>query len=173
MAREHAKALNQSLLDTPIGSMLAIASNDALYVLDFVERRYLMSEIEWLNKKLKIEVTAGRNKIIDSIEKELQQYFAGELKKFKTPLFLLGSPFQKSVWQSLMKIPYGKIQSYSELATAVGKPKAFRAVANANGANLISIVIPCHRVINSNGNLGGYAGGVSRKEWLLNHEKKL
>lgn len=168
-----AQVLKASWLDTPLGPMLAIANDDALYLLEFVERRGLEREIERLRKKLKAVIIPGRTKPIDSIESELQQYFAGKLKKFKTPLFLLGSPFQKTVWQSLMKIPYGKTQSYTELATAVGKPTAFRAAANANGMNQIAIVIPCHRVINSNGNLGGYAGGVSRKEWLLNHEKKL
>lgn len=168
-----AKNFKQALIDTPLGSMLAIANDDALYLLEFVECRGLEREIERLQKKLKVVIIPGRTKPIDLIESELQQYFAGNLKKFKTPLFLLGSPFQKTVWQSLMKIPYGKTLSYTELATAVGKPTAFRAAANANGMNQIAIVIPCHRVINANGNLGGYAGGVSRKEWLLNHEKKL
>jgi O-6-methylguanine DNA methyltransferase len=111
----------------------------------------------------------------DAIMRELEAYFAGIIQEFKTPLFLfslIGSPFQKRVWEELQKIPRGETRSYAEIAKAIGKPSAFRAVALANGANQIAIVIPCHRVINSNGDLGGYGGGIKRKEWLLKHERK-
>lgn len=107
-----------------------------------------------------------------SIEQELKKYFEGRLGKFTTPLFLLGSPFQKKVWNELLKIPYGTTRSYAAQAVSMGEPKATRAVANANGANQLAIVIPCHRIINSNGALGGYGGGIARKEWLLQHESK-
>ena len=103
---------------------------------------------------------------------KLKSYFEGKLKKFETPLFLLGSPFQKKVWQALLKIPYGTTRSYAAQAVSMSEPKATRAVANANGANQLAIVIPCHRIINSNGALGGYGGGIARKEWLLQHEAK-
>ena len=99
-------------------------------------------------------------------------YFEGKRQDFKTPLFLLGSPFQKRVWEELMKISPGKTRSYAEIAMAIGKPTAYRAVANANGANQLAIVIPCHRVINSNGELGGYGGGIARKKWLIDLEKQ-
>ena len=110
---------------------------------------------------------------IKSIEKELKQYFSSKLLEFKTPVHLIGSEFQKSVWQALQKIQIGKTCSYADQAKAIGKPTAFRAVANANGMNPLGIIIPCHRVINTNGELGGYGGGLARKEWLLKHEREL
>jgi AraC family transcriptional regulator of adaptative response/methylated-DNA-[protein]-cysteine methyltransferase len=99
-------------------------------------------------------------------------YFDGNLTEFKTPLFFLGSSFQKQVWEALRKIPFGQTRSYAEMATFIGKPSAFRAVANANGANQLAIVVPCHRVINTNGDLAGYGGGIARKKWLIHHEQK-
>jgi AraC family transcriptional regulator of adaptative response/methylated-DNA-[protein]-cysteine methyltransferase len=163
--------LKATWLDSPLGPILAIGDEIALYLLEFVERRGLEREIERLRKKSKSAIIPGRTKPIDSIEKELKLYFSGKLKEFKTPLFMFGSPFQKRVWNELKKIPYGKTCSYADLAKAIGKPTAFRAVANANGANQLAIVIPCHRVIASGGGIGGYGGGISRKEWLLELEK--
>jgi AraC family transcriptional regulator, regulatory protein of adaptative response / methylated-DNA-[protein]-cysteine methyltransferase len=168
-----AKILKASWLDTPLGPMIAIGDEDALYLLEFVDRRGLEREIERLRKKTKAAIIPGETKSIRSIENELKNYFEGKLTEFKTPLSLLGSPFQKRVWQELQKIPPGKTRSYSDIAKALNKPTAFRAVAQANGANQIAIVIPCHRVINSNGELGGYGGGISRKQWLIKHEKLL
>jgi AraC family transcriptional regulator of adaptative response/methylated-DNA-[protein]-cysteine methyltransferase len=97
-------------------------------------------------------------------------YFSGVNHEFITPLALLGSPFQVQVWEELIRIPKGETRSYAQLASAIGRPSAYRAVARANGANQIAIVIPCHRVINSSGELGGYGGGIKRKQWLLDHE---
>lgn len=125
-----------------------------------------------MRKKTQSAIIPGRTKPINSIEKELKIYFEGNLLEFKTPLQLLGSPFQKRVWEALKKIPPGETRSYSDLAIAIGRPSAFRAVAQANGANQLAIIIPCHRVINSNGELGGYAGGLTRKKWLIIHERK-
>ncbi|MCS5711877.1 methylated-DNA--[protein]-cysteine S-methyltransferase [Candidatus Berkiella aquae] len=164
--------LKASWLDTPLGPMLAIASEEALTLLEFVDRRGLEREIERLRQKTKSAIIPGRTPPIDSIEGELKSYFKGHLSQFKTPLFLLGSPFQLNVWDGLQQIPYGETLSYSSLAAKLGKPSAFRAVANANGANQLAIVIPCHRVINQNGELGGYGGGLTRKQWLINHEKQ-
>jgi AraC family transcriptional regulator of adaptative response/methylated-DNA-[protein]-cysteine methyltransferase len=113
----------------------------------------------------------GQSPILSQIQREMTQYTTGQLTTFKTPIIFTGTPFQKSVWQALMKIPYGQTRSYAEVAASIGMPTAFRAVANANGANSLSIIIPCHRVIKSDGDLCGYGGGVARKEWLLNHEK--
>jgi len=163
--------LKSSWLDTPLGPMLAIADEQALYLLEFVERRGLEKEIERLRSKAII--LPGSTDSITLVESELQAYFAGNLKAFKTPLHLIGSPFQKSVWDELIKIPYGQTRSYADQAAAIGKPSAFRAVANANGANQIAILVPCHRIINSDGKLGGYGGGISRKKWLLDHEKQI
>lgn len=168
----HSKILKASWLDTPLGPMLAIADEQALYLLEFVDRRGLEREVERLRQKIKSTIIPGHTQPISSIESELAQYFNGKLREFKTPLFFLGSPFQRLVWEELINIPYGQTRSYSDLASAIGKPSAFRAVAQANGANQFAIIIPCHRVINTNGELGGYGGGLMRKKWLISHEKQ-
>ena len=164
--------LKSSWLDTPLGPMLVVSDEDGLYLLEFVERRGLEREIERLRIKTKSAIIPGRTAAIDLIEEELLSYFVGKLKIFKTPIHTLGSPFQKMVWQELINIPYGEIRSYLAQANAIGKPTSFRAVANANGANQLAIIIPCHRIINSNGELGGYGGGIARKQWLINMEKQ-
>lgn len=166
------KILKASWIDTRLGPMVAIGDEHALYLLEFVDRRGLEREVERLRKRTKSAIIPGITEPIRSIERELAQYFEGTLTAFTTPLFLLGSPFQKSIWEQLMNIPPGETRSYLDLARSLGKPTAFRAVAQANGANQLAIVIPCHRVINSNGDLGGYGGGISRKNWLLDHEKQ-
>jgi len=170
---DESRILRAAWLDTPLGPMIAIADEEALYLLEFVDRRGLEREIERLRKKCKSAIIPGNTKAISSIEKELELYFKGELKEFKTSLLFLGSPFQKHVWTELLKIPPGETRSYAELAKAMGKPTAYRAVAQANGANQLAIIIPCHRVINTNGELGGYGGGITRKNWLINHERKM
>ncbi len=164
--------LKVSWLDTQLGPMIAIADEAALYLLEFVDRRGLEREIERLRWKMKSAIIPGTTQPIQSIESELKAYFEGRLSEFKTPLFLMGSPFQRCVWEELQKIPSGETRSYSDVAITMGKPSAFRAVAQANGANQLAIIIPCHRVININGELGGYGGGLMRKKWLINHEKQ-
>lgn len=163
--------LKASWLDTRLGPMIAIASDTALYLLEFVDRRGLEREIQRLREKTRSAIIPGITAPIHSIEKELSLYFDGKLKAFKTPLCIEGSPFQQQVWDELKKIPVGATRSYLDIAKAVGRPAAFRAVAQANGANQFAIVIPCHRVINANGKLGGYGGGIVRKEWLINFEQ--
>jgi len=172
MKNNHHTILQFSLLDTPLGTMLAVANEQALYVLDFVDRHNLEHTIEQLKIKTKSAIIPGRARHIDSIEQELALYFAGCLKEFKTPVHLAGSLFQQNVWNSLICIPYGTTISYAQEARMIGKPSAHRAVANANGANQLVIIIPCHRIIRSDGNLGGYGAGITRKQWLLNHEKR-
>ncbi|WP_133128434.1 bifunctional transcriptional activator/DNA repair enzyme AdaA [Legionella nagasakiensis] len=162
--------LKASWLDTPLGPMIAIASHTALYLLEFMDRRGLEREIERLRIRAKAAIIPGTSPPIESIESELNAYFAGTLQAFKTPLHLMGSPFQQQVWNALRTIPYGETRSYAEQAQLIGRPTAYRAVANANGANQLAIVIPCHRIITSEGTLGGYGGGVTRKKWLLEHE---
>ncbi|MCF6765070.1 trifunctional transcriptional activator/DNA repair protein Ada/methylated-DNA--[protein]-cysteine S-methyltransferase [Thiotrichales bacterium 19S3-7] len=169
--RTDGKVLSASWIDSPLGPMIAIADNDYLYLLEFIERRGLEREIERLRKRLKLGVIPGSTKIIEQIKSELMAYFSAKSFKFITPIYLLGSEFQKKVWHTLQEIQPGKTLSYLEVAKAIDHPKAFRAVANANGANQLAIIIPCHRVINANGALGGYGGGISRKDWLLKHEK--
>ena len=171
--KTQATILKAAWLDTPLGPMVTIADEDGLYLLEFVDRRGLEREVERLRKRKSAAIIPGETASIKSIEKELKQYFSGKLLEFKTPVHLIGSEFQKSVWQALQKIPLGKTCSYADQAKAIGKPTAFRAVANANGMNPLGIIIPCHRVINTNGELGGYGGGLARKEWLLKHECEL
>lgn len=164
--------LKAAWLDSPLGPILAIADEEKLFLLEFVERRGLEREVERLRQRLNAAIVPGMSEPLRSIEQELKKYFEGTLKQFETPLFLLGSDFQKRVWKELLRIPYGATRSYAAQAVAMGSSKATRAVANANGANQLAIIIPCHRIINSNGALGGYGGGVARKEWLLQHEAK-
>ena len=154
--------LKADWLDTPLGSMIAMADEKALYVLEFMDRE----------RSTHSAITTGRTEPIDSIAKELRLYFEGKLELFQTPIKMTGSAFQTEVWSKLQQIPLGKTCSYAEIARAIKNPLAVRAVGRANAANLLAIIIPCHRVINANGDLGGYSGGIKRKEWLLNHEKR-
>lgn len=158
-------------IDTKLGPMLSIADENFLYLLEFVDRRGLEREIERLRQKLNAAIIPGKTVISEKIEAELKVYFQTGLAKFETPYQLIGSDFQKSVWKELLKIEKGKTSTYKELAEKLGNPKAMRAVGNANGANQLAIIIPCHRVVQSDGTIGGYGGGVERKRWLLNHEK--
>lgn len=164
--------LTAAWIETPLGSMLAIADDQGLYLLEFVDRRGLEREIERLRKRTGAAILPGMTRPLLLITQELKLYFAGKLNQFHTPLRLIGSPFQLAVWEALRQIPSGETRSYSELAQSMGAPSACRAVARANGSNQLAIIIPCHRVIQANGTLGGYGGGVVRKEWLLKHERK-
>ncbi|GIO89127.1 bifunctional transcriptional activator/DNA repair enzyme AdaA [Paenibacillus lactis] len=169
----HHRVLRASWLDTRLGPMIAIADEEALCLLEFVDRRGLEREVERLRRRTRSAIIPGCTAPLRSIERELVEYFDGKLTAFKTPLRLLGSPFQQEVWNRLLQIPAGQTSSYGEIAATMGRPTAYRAVAQANGANQLAIVIPCHRVINANGELGGYGGGLSRKQWLLNHERAM
>lgn len=154
-------------INTPLGNMIGLANNDYLYFLAFEDQKNCPS----LDTKKDL-LSEQSNPIINSLKIELQKYFDGTLKTFKTPLFFSGTPFQQIVWKTLLTITYGETCSYKELAHLIGNPYAYRAVAQANSANPFSLIVPCHRIITSNGNLGGYNGGLNRKEWLINHEKK-
>jgi AraC family transcriptional regulator of adaptative response/methylated-DNA-[protein]-cysteine methyltransferase len=167
----HKCILKAAWLDTVLGPMLAIADEEGLYLLEFVDRRGLEREIERLRLKTKSAILPGTTDPVTSIDRELTEYFNGQRMQFETPIHLLGSPFQKAVWAELMRIPYGETRSYSNQAKTLNHPNAFRAVANANGANQLSIIVPCHRIISSDGTLGGYGGGIERKKWLIEHEK--
>jgi AraC family transcriptional regulator of adaptative response/methylated-DNA-[protein]-cysteine methyltransferase len=166
-------ALKADWIDTPLGPMIAIADQNALYLLEFVDRRGLEKEIEKLRIKTSSAILPGKTDPICQIEKELQLYFHGKLKAFKTPIHMMGSLFQKDVWLELQRIPIGETRSYRDIARAIKRPLAVRAVARANGANQFAILVPCHRVINTNGDLGGYGGGMARKKWLLAHEESM
>ena len=162
--------LKAEWIDTPLGPMVAMGSETALYLLEFTDRRGLEREIERLRTRLKAAIVPGKTEVLQQLKQELAAYFKGTLTEFKTPLAFVGSPFQQQVWQALQTIPYGQTRSYAEQAAALGKPTAVRAVARANGANQLALIVPCHRVVGSNGALTGYAGGLARKKWLLEHE---
>jgi AraC family transcriptional regulator of adaptative response/methylated-DNA-[protein]-cysteine methyltransferase len=157
-------------IDTPLGTMLALADRQGLRMLEFVNRRGLEREVAQLRRKLRCAVVPGANATLEAAEVQLRRYFAGELLEFDLPLAPVGSAFQLDVWAALRRIPVGETRSYAQIATEVGRPGAQRAVGRANGSNMISIVIPCHRVIAADGTISGYGGGVWRKQRLLDHE---
>lgn len=161
-----------SKIETELGIMIAGAVEEGICLLEFSDRRMLSTEYKDLQQLLNTTIKEGENKHIINLKKELSEYFEGKLKQFTVPLITPGTVFQQGVWKELLNIPYGTTRSYLEQAAALGKPEAIRAVANANGMNRIAIVIPCHRVIGTDGSLTGYGGGLKRKRWLLDHEKK-
>ncbi len=158
-------------IDTPLGPMLSIADDAGLYVLDFVNRRGLEREIGRLRARHRAVILPGGHRHLDEAAKEIGEYYAGKRRTFSLTLADRGTPFQKQVWQQLLAIPSGQTRSYADIARAIGQPNAVRAVARANGDNYRAIVIPCHRVIGSDGTLTGYGGGLARKQWLLDFER--
>lgn len=162
--------LFQARLDTPLGAMLAIASGRGLCLLEFVERRALAREIAELQRLFDTTVVPGVSEHLIAADAQLREYFEGRRKAFTVPLDAPGSPFQRSVWWRLQCIPFGRTISYAGIATELDRPGAQRAVGRANGHNRIAIIIPCHRVVRSDGRPGGYGGRLWRKRWLLHHE---
>ena len=160
-------------ISTPLGEMTACASNEGLCMLEFSDNKKLEKELQEICKSLNAELVEQDHQIFKKLEKELQDYFSGKLEKFSVPIAMVGTDFQKEVWKTLQKIPFGRTISYLEEAQVMKHPKAVRAVANANGQNKISVVIPCHRVIGTNGKLTGYGGGLWRKQKLLELEKAI
>lgn len=148
-------------IETPLGMMIAWAYDSGLYRLEFASH------------DTKYTDSHEKNSLLISLESEITNYFQGTLSHFTIPLCPEGTSFQHRIWMELIKIPLGKTQSYAEIASRIGKPNAYRAVARANSTNKLALIIPCHRVINTNGNLGGYNGGIDRKQWLLEHEKNM
>lgn len=159
-------------IETELGTMIAGAVEEGICLLEFSDRRMLNTEYKYLINHFKSTIQEGENKHFNILRKQLQEYFAGCRKEFSIPLVIPGTAFQQAVWKELMNIPYGTTHSYQEQSVALGKPDSVRAVANANGMNRISIIIPCHRVIGSDGHLTGYGGGLKRKKWLIDHEKR-
>ncbi|MGR3973411.1 MAG: methylated-DNA--[protein]-cysteine S-methyltransferase [Candidatus Rhabdochlamydia sp.] len=162
--------LQMKWISTPLGRMIALADCHELYLLEFITRKNLLEEILKLQARTKAHIVLETNQLLDLVEQQLALYFEKKLSLFTIPLHLEGTPFQKKVWESLTKIPYGITRSYQELAMSVHNPQGTRAVAHANSKNHIAIMIPCHRVIYKDRSLGGYAGGILLKEWLLKHE---
>lgn len=162
--------LFQRTLETPLGDMLAIATGEALTLLEFSNRRALPTELRDVRAMFDADAIEGDNAVLDRTQHELAEYFAGDRTEFTIPLTTHGTHFQRGVWNELCAIPCGTTRTYGEMAERLGKPGGSRAVGRANGANRIAIVIPCHRVIRTGGDLGGYGGKLWRKEWLLRHE---
>jgi AraC family transcriptional regulator, regulatory protein of adaptative response / methylated-DNA-[protein]-cysteine methyltransferase len=169
-ARETA-LLVASWIETPLGPMLAIAGDEGLELLEFVDRRALETELRELARKWKRAIVPGDHPILRPTEDQLREYFAGTRRTFDIPLKLQGSAFQIAAWRALCEIPYGETRSYADMARRVGSAGAVRAIGRANGQNRLCIVVPCHRVVQADGSLCGYGGGRWRKQWLLDHER--
>ncbi|NQZ76173.1 MAG: bifunctional transcriptional activator/DNA repair protein Ada [Ekhidna sp.] len=157
-------------IPTPLGPMMIGVTNEGLCLLEFTDRKMLETQLTVLKKRMKTEMVTGKHPMIDRVAEQLDEYFGGKRKIFDIPLVVPGTEFQQRVWDALNKIPYGVTRSYKQQADIVGDVKAVRAVARANGENRISIIIPCHRIIGSDGSIVGYGGGIQRKQWLLKHE---
>jgi AraC family transcriptional regulator of adaptative response/methylated-DNA-[protein]-cysteine methyltransferase len=158
-------------LETPLGPMVAGANREGVCLLEFTDRRMLETQFVTVRRRFRSSVVPGTNDHLEQLKEELARYFAAQLVRFTVPLLYPGTSFEERVWSELLRIPYGETRSYEELAAATGVSSAARAVGAANGRNRICIVIPCHRVINKNGELSGYGGGVWRKRLLLESER--
>ncbi|MCD8349399.1 MAG: methylated-DNA--[protein]-cysteine S-methyltransferase [Planctomycetaceae bacterium] len=158
-------------MDSPVGPLLMAGDDNRLHLLSFIDQSNMVRKAALIQKKLKARIELGSNQSIDMARQELQEYFAGERREFQTPLALNGTAFQTKVWEALIQVPYGETVSYADLAQQIGKPAAFRAVAQANAQNPINIIVPCHRIINADGGSGGYNAGLDRKRWLLEFER--
>jgi O-6-methylguanine DNA methyltransferase len=156
--------------DTPVGRMVTAATARGCCLLEFEDRGGLDRIKSRVLKRHGAEMAEGTSSTVDRVRMEVAEYFAGERRRFSFPLDMIGTPFQKSVWNELLRIPYGEKRTYGEIAAAIGRPKAVRAIGRANGDNYISIAVPCHRVVESGGGLRGYGGGLWRKKRLLDLE---
>ncbi len=165
------KAITMTWVDTPLGPLVAGVTEKGLCLLEFTDRRSLEAQLKSLHKYFGCAMVPGRDSLLESLKQELGEYFSGKRKNFSIPLDVPGTEFQQKVWKELCSIPYGKTRSYEEMAIRLKNPKAKRAVGRANGTNRIGIVIPCHRVVNKDGKLGGYGGGLWRKQMLLDLER--
>ncbi len=159
-------------IDTPLGKMIAAANDVGLYMFDF-EFRKMMSAIKkrialYTNDSFEI----GHHSLFNVLQQQINEYFEGSRTSFDLPIVYSGTEFQQKVWQALLSIPYGETRTYKDQSIKLGDEGAIRAVARANGENCFAIIVPCHRVVGSNGSLTGYAGGLKAKSWLLQHELK-
>ncbi|HEX7116607.1 MAG TPA: methylated-DNA--[protein]-cysteine S-methyltransferase [Steroidobacter sp.] len=157
--------------DSPVGPLIAVATDEAICALHFSDHESLESELATWRVRCRSSAHARSSQLLQELRRQAEAYFSGELREFTVPLAYEGSAFQKRVWEVLREIPYGQTRSYLDIATRIGDPGATRAVGAANGMNPLAIVIPCHRVINEDGQLGGYGGGLWRKRILLDLER--
>lgn len=159
-------------VESPLGPLLAGSTAEGICLLEFTEPQRLEKRFTTLRRQFCRPVGLGRHAYLDQLQRQLAEYFAGQRTMFDVPLNCSGTPFQQAVWRELLKVPYGTTCSYADIARAVGVPAAVRAVGAANGSNRVAIIIPCHRVINKDGKLGGYGGGLWRKQFLLDLERR-
>ncbi len=157
-------------IETPLGPMVAGAAPEGLCLLEFCDRRMIEAQLETIRRRFKLPLMPGESPHIETARKELAEYFSGKRREFSVDLLAPGSPFQERVWAALKTIPFGQTRSYAELARMIDSPQAVRAVGHANGLNRIAILIPCHRVVEASGGLGGYGGGLWKKLRLLELE---
>ncbi|HUF75404.1 MAG TPA: methylated-DNA--[protein]-cysteine S-methyltransferase [Longimicrobiales bacterium] len=167
---EGATVVRVDRIATPMGLMLAAATEDELVMLEFVDRRMLPTQVRRVRERLGAVFAPDSSEVLARTARALAAYFDGDLRSFDVPLLPLGTPFQTDVWEALREIPYGETESYAQLARRVGRPSAVRAVGRANGMNALAIVVPCHRVVGADGKLVGYGGGLWRKQRLLDLE---
>jgi AraC family transcriptional regulator of adaptative response/methylated-DNA-[protein]-cysteine methyltransferase len=151
--------------------MLAVASERGICLLEFLDRRAIATALRDLRRRFGAPIVPGSSEHVDRLRTELASYFGGSLRRFGVPLDLAGTSFQRRVWSRLLEIPFGDTVSYARVAKEVGRREAVRAVGHANGRNPVAIVVPCHRVVRTDGSLCGYGGGLWRKRWLLQHER--
>jgi AraC family transcriptional regulator of adaptative response/methylated-DNA-[protein]-cysteine methyltransferase len=166
-----ADVIRVTWLESPLGPLLAAATSQAIVLLEFTERRMLEAQFDTLRRRFKAPIVPGDNPHLAKLKLELAEYFDGKRTRFTVPLNYPGTPFQQKVWDELLRIPYGETRSYEDIARKVGSASAVRAVGQTNGLNRICVVIPCHRVVNKDGKLGGYGGGLWRKQALLTLEQ--
>lgn len=162
--------LSIAWFESPLGPLITVSDDAVLYMLEFTSRKNLGHYVNRLQTKTHRAIMVGRTQITGQIETELTAYFAGKITDFTTPLHMIGTDFQQAVWNALRAIPYGQTRSYSELAKMISNDSAVRAAASSNANNTLALIVPCHRVISKSGELGGYAGGLVNKQWLLNFE---
>ena len=166
-----APVVHATRIPTPLGPMVAAATDDTLLLLEFVDRRALPSQFRRLQRSLGCVFVPGESPVFVQVRRQLDEYFRGDRSTFEVGFDLHGTDFQKTVWEALLTIPAGETRSYADIARQIGRPKAVRAVAKTNGDNCLAILVPCHRVVGSDGSLTGYGGGLWRKKRLLNLER--
>lgn len=159
-------------IHTPLGKMIAGATDEGICLFDFEFRKMMPNIRKRISSFLQDDFEAGEHEHIEQLQQQSDEYFRGERQRFDLPLLMTGTEFQQKVWDALHTIPYGSTRSYMQQTKVLGDEKAIRAVARANGENCLAIIVPCHRVVGSDGSLTGYAGGLKAKKWLLEHEAK-
>lgn len=167
----HQEVLSVAHLASPIGSLFGAATSERVCMLEFVERKSIEGQVQALKRHFDGPILPGTNDLLERLRSQLAEYFAGARTRFDLPLAVVGTPFQEAVWHELARIPYGETRSYEDVARAIGRPTACRAVGMANGRNRLAILLPCHRVVEKSGALRGYAGGLWRKQRLLDLER--